>query len=566
MKKKNKRIILHSIKVKVIAIVLITSIVAVGWNLANALPMIHSELKKQATIEIDALADAYGLLVGNTLELNQGDVSYEEYHELLKDVKLLNYESSYAYVVKEDGTMLYHPTKDKVGNKVENAVITDVVNRLSNGEDLDSEVVSYEYKGIQKLAGYKITGNPRVIVVVTTDETDVFAPYKTLSSRLMTGSIVGGIIMLVVGWIYASGMVRPMKRLEKMMERMSNLNLTPDDNLEVLIKRKDEYGVVSRATKVMKDNISEILNEIVMVSDKMSMNAEQLQQFAIEVTSNSTDNSATSEELAAGMQETSATTEAVDSHIAQIEAKTEDINQLTDDGKLMAENIQMRALHLKTSSEKARTAAQDMYAEVKEKTTIAIEQSKAVQQIHTLTKAIMEIAAQTRLLSLNASIEAARAGETGRGFAVVASEIGSLAEQSTSAVSDITDIVESIHNAVSNMTDCLEKTLEYLDTTVSKDYNEFIEVSTQYNKDAQQFNESMQVIDDGINELMSNVNDITEAINGISSTINEAATGVNDIAQKTSNTVELTVLTSKKVEESVNLTQELCGLVNRFEF
>ena len=566
MKKKNKRIILHSIKVKVIAIVLITSIVAVGWNLANALPMIHSELKKQATIEIDALADAYGLLVGNTLELNQGDVSYEEYHELLKDVKLLNYESSYAYVVKEDGTMLYHPTKDKVGNKVENAVITDVVNRLSNGEDLDSEVVSYEYKGIQKLAGYKITGNPRVIVVVTTDETDVFAPYKTLSSRLMTGSIVGGIIMLVVGWIYASGMVRPMKRLEKMMERMSNLNLTPDDNLEVLIKRKDEYGVVSRATKVMKDNISEILNEIVMVSDKMSMNAEQLQQFAIEVTSNSTDNSATSEELAAGMQETSATTEAVDSHIAQIEAKTEDINQLTDDGKLMAENIQMRALHLKTSSEKARTAAQDMYAEVKEKTTIAIEQSKAVQQIHTLTKAIMEIAAQTRLLSLNASIEAARAGETGRGFAVVASEIGSLAEQSTSAVSDITDIVESIHNAVSNMTDCLEKTLEYLDTTVSKDYNEFIEVSTQYNKDAQQFNESMQVIDDGINELMSNVNDITEAINGISSTINEAATGVTDIAQKTSNTVELTVLTSKKVEESVNLTQELCGLVNRFEF
>jgi sensor histidine kinase regulating citrate/malate metabolism len=30
-------------------------------------------------------------------------------------------DSSYVYVVKNDGTMLYHPTKEKVGQPVENA-------------------------------------------------------------------------------------------------------------------------------------------------------------------------------------------------------------------------------------------------------------------------------------------------------------------------------------------------------------------------------------------------------------------------------------------------------------
>lgn len=76
---------------------------------------------------------------------------------------------------------------------------------------------------------------------------------------------------------------------------------------------------------------------------------------------------------------------------------------------------------------------------------------KAVDKSMEIIQSIQNIAAQTNLLSLNASIEAARAGEAGRGFAVVATEVSNLAQSTKDTTSNIAAILNEMNGAVKNV-------------------------------------------------------------------------------------------------------------------
>lgn len=66
------------------------------------------------------------------------------------------------------------------------------------------------------------------------------------------------------------------------------------------------------------------------------------------------------------------------------------------------------------------------------------------QEIGNVTKLIIAVAEQTKLLALNAQIESARAGAAGKGFAVVAGEVKELAGRSAEATQQIIRMIEAI--------------------------------------------------------------------------------------------------------------------------
>ena len=485
--------------------------------------------------------------------------------QLIGDVKLEHADSSYAYAVDSVGTMLYHPTPEKIGQPVENAAVKSLLGQISGGTVPQPGVIEYEYKGAMKYAAYYVQENSKNILIITVDEKDVYAPINATTLKAVMIIVVAFIILAIIMALTAKIMLRPIGILTEILEDSARLDLRHNDKAQMVIYRRDEIGIIGRDIGSLRKVLRTVVGEIGGSEENLASIINQLKDTTIKLNDNSSDNSATSQELAAGMQEAADTTDLINSNVATMVQNADQINQLSEQGANHAVEIKNKAENIRRDVQSSISTAKGIFEDVKRQSDEAIEQSRAVDKINELTATIRSIAGQTNLLALNASIEAARAGEAGRGFAVVAEEIGHLATQSSDTVSGINDIVEEVHNSVDNMSSCLTRTLDFIDNNAMADYAKFDEMAEGYASDAGDFEENMTAIHESVAALSSSISDVSESISGMNMTIGESAKGVTDVANKTTDIVSLTADTEQIVDQTEKCSQDMRAIVSRFQ-
>ncbi|MGN0142343.1 MAG: methyl-accepting chemotaxis protein [Roseburia sp.] len=552
---------LHSITAEIMLLVVVVVILAVFGFVVTAIPKAKKAVQNTNQAYILSMATMASDLLDKTI--GDGEGTTEQYAAELSDIQMDGIDSSYAYLVAPDGTMLYHPTAEKIGSPVENAVVTGVVARLQAGEKPQAAVVSYEFKGKIKYAAYSLTGQNQ-IVVVTADEDEILTDLNAMARSVYVICVISMLLCVTIGYFMSRIICKPIQQLTEIIDDTARFDFRHNANSNKLCSRKDETGAMARSVRLMRKNIREMIAAIEGTSDKIVDTVHGLQDVTSTVDTMCTDNSATSQQLAAGMEETAATTETINGKIGRIKTGAEEITELTINGTKASEEIMQRAQKLHDTTIAASSKTRELYDAVKTKADAAIEGSKAVYKINELTDTIMAISSQTSLLALNASIEAARAGEAGRGFAVVATEIGNLANQTSQAVADINGIVDEVNLAVTKMSDCLEETGGFLENTVLTEYQEFEKVSVQYSDDANVFKSNMQGVENAMEQLRDAIDAIALALSGINSTIGESTSGIADIAEKTTNMVEKTGTTHEMVERCNECSGELKQIVDKF--
>lgn len=141
-------------------------------------------------------------------------------------------------------------------------------------------------------------------------------------------------------------------------------------------------------------------------------------------------------DLAALAQQTSASVE-------QLVAGGIEISRSFEHSIANSESTQSMASIGKGRINRLNQIVSDVFRGMNEMNRLVNDLGQSFDQIKGIAAIVQEIAAQTHLLSFNASIEAARAGSSGAGFSVVASEVKKLSEDTKQAVDHIQTLIET---------------------------------------------------------------------------------------------------------------------------
>lgn len=533
--------------------------------LSTGKPVISETLKSKSSGAY-IIVFAHPVIVnGELLGFAAAAVTSDSMVKYLKDTKILDTASSYAYLVDETGNVIYHPTAAKIGNPVENAQIKGVVERIQKGEDVPADIVQYDFQGKLKQASYNVIPETKWTLVITGDMGDIMAPVNGMIYYLLIAGGIFIILSLIIGLFIATRIANPIIKLTELINKTAELDLKYDNKYEYLVKNKDETGIIARATFTTRQVLREMAGKLQDVTQVILENADQMEKLSNNIQENAHDNSATTQQLSAGMEETAASSQEITATTEEIDANVSSIAERVKDGAEKSVEITQRANSLRRDAIESAHSAREIYQQVKTKMEQAIEESNTITQISVLAETILSITSQTNLLALNAAIEAARAGEAGRGFAVVADEIRKLAEQSTSTAAGIQGIVKNVFSSVGHMKSNSEEILSFIDKNVLADYDKLKIVSEQYQSDAEYVNNLMEEFEMAASQLDVAVSSISTAMNEVAATINESAKGVMDIAEKTTDIVEKTVQETKLADQNTQGAKELLKLVEKFK-
>lgn len=497
-------------------------------------------------------------------------IGRKEANTLSKIIKDTGYgKNGYAFMINKEGTVIAHRDSEKVlqqfnpikqiGQNKDNKSLAKVFHTILNQKN---GITSYEDQGKKYYSGFARIKGSDWIFIINADKNEILAAVPKLFRSILFIMLIVLTISVITAVILGNSIAKPIVRIAKQSEKMSNLNI--QENIpEEYEKNKNEIGILAKAFQKLTKNLREIVKDIMGSADAVSQTADDLTLICKKSAEISKDIEATIGDIASEAEMQANSTETGVQYTDMLGQKLNRNNELLNSLNAAVTNVS--------------DVTKDGLEEVKILTEVADENNRAASEINDIilqtklsaekigqaSRIIADMASQTNLLSLNAAIEASRAGDRGRGFAVVAEEIKQMAEQSANSTKDIDLIINELQRNVKKTVGSMQRMMEI----TSKQKNIVGRTLNNYNS----ITKAMETSENSVAEMNASAKEMEMAKDKIKNLLHNLlsvalknASGTSEITaamEEQTNTIQNIVKDSSKLER---LSSDLKSLIERF--
>lgn len=466
---------------------------------------------------------------------------------------------SYGEIVSEDDRATYEELLENY-TQFKRAVLN-VVAYSANSKTSDAYACANG-----DLASYGNAMQQNIDTITSNTSANAGTAREKLSAVYSTSLVINAITITisVFAIIYAlysviRQIVKPITNTEKEISGIIHDidNRQGDLTKRVAIPNSAELGELGAGINTFMEKLQHIFKILSNDSERMDVVVNEVLQSVRTSSDSATDLSALTEELSATMQEVASNASVINENADSVKNEVSIIAEKSSELNMFSKEMKSHAEAMESA---ARSNMETTSAKINEIVGIlnkAIEESKSVDQVNSLTNDILNISSQTNLLSLNATIEAARAGEAGKGFAVVAGEISQLADSSRATANRIQEINTVVINAVHNLAEHANDLVTYMNESILPEFQNFVDSGNQYSENATHIERVMDEFAQKTDQLENGAVEIANSIHTITNAIEEGVKGVTGVAESTQVLVNDMENISMRMDENQQISAEL---------
>ncbi len=500
---------------------------------------------------------------GNPIGYVGGGVFNAELAGIIGNISVAGMENAKFYMINADTKLnIINPDESVLALETEDPMLLKIIEMSATESSGEFEYTGED--GVKLVVKYTKVEGKDWIVVLADPADEIYASAATSRRSLLIVSVITLIIIMGLIALSITIYTAPLKRVEKSIKDLCDLNLKESEDIKPYIGTNNEVGNISTGIDKLRQILAGIVGTLTDCATSLGASSGEMYEDSENLVKYVANNADTTEQLANSISETNSVIDNMSNRIAEMNEKVEDIQKKVDASRTKSIELLQNAQKMEKNSAESLDSSVNSVEKSRVQIADMMKRLDELSEINELANSILNITSQTNLLSLNASIEAARAGEAGRGFAVVATEIGKLAQESSATVTSIQEVCNHTNENIGAVNACFDSITAFLENNVVSQFDEFVAVSRANSEAVTELQKNIEEIRTITETIAKDFAVIYDQMAEVRTSSDRNESGVDDIIVKNSQTNDVAAGLSKVAASNTDNAKKLADIVDKF--